>query len=201
MSAGIRKPIRAAAYAYGRRNRASKTALVREQAHRLQARSLLLVGVAPDDGGVNNLVERGLLDAVPNVVASGLAPDDGSWPTYVRADGLALPFEDAQFDLVFSNAVIEHVGGEAQQRQFMAEIDRVGRAWMVTTPNRFFPVEAHEHSVLAHWRSSWCPRNGITRLLGIRDFEALLPRGQIRGRPFVSPTLLALHPVQSGPSR
>ncbi len=70
---------------------------------------------------------------------------------YVQGDACALPFEDGAFDVVFSNAVIEHVGGRERQRRFVAEALRVGRRVVVTTPNRFFPVEVHTRLPLVHW--------------------------------------------------
>jgi SAM-dependent methyltransferase len=57
--------------------------------------------------------------------------------------GDPLPFADAAFDIVFSNAVIEHVGSRAAQQGFLREICRVGKAFYVTTPNRWFPIELH----------------------------------------------------------
>ena len=50
--------------------------------------------------------------------------------TAVRADGRSLPFVDGQFELGFSNAVVEHVaGGRDGQRAFVHELCRVmGRA-------------------------------------------------------------------------
>jgi SAM-dependent methyltransferase len=76
-----------------------------------------------------------------------------SYPSarYVQGDALALPFEDAEFDVVFSNAVIEHVGGREEQRRFVAESLRVARRAFVTTPNRWFPVEVHTRLPLVHW--------------------------------------------------
>ena len=44
----------------------------------------------------------------------------------VRADGRDLPFSDGEFDLGFSNAVVEHIaGGRAGQRRFVHELCRV----------------------------------------------------------------------------
>ncbi len=70
---------------------------------------------------------------------------------YVRGDALEMPFADGEFDIVFSNAVIEHVGGREQQRRFVEESLRVARRAFVTTPNRWFPVEVHTRLPLVHW--------------------------------------------------
>lgn len=70
---------------------------------------------------------------------------------WVAGDGRALPFRDRCFDLVFSNSVIEHVGDAASQQRFAEEVVRVGRAWWVQTPNRWFPVEQHLLTPLVHW--------------------------------------------------
>ncbi len=77
--------------------------------------------------------------------------------TCVFADGRQLPFRDGSFDIVFSNSVIEHVGGGESQKRFADEIARVGRAYWVQTPNRRFPVEPHLltpflHSLPASWQ-------------------------------------------------
>ena len=54
---------------------------------------------------------------------------------FVRADGMALPFESGIFDLVLSHAVIEHV---ADARRYLSECRRVmkadGRLYLSTSP-------------------------------------------------------------------
>lgn len=62
-----------------------------------------------------------------------------------------LPFADAEFDVVFSNAVVEHVGTRADQRDFLGEALRVGRQLFLTTPNRWYPVELHTMIPLIHF--------------------------------------------------
>ncbi len=52
-------------------------------------------------------------------------------------------FNDQEFDVVFSNSVIEHVGGYDQQCQMANEVKRVGKSYFIQTPNRFFPIEPH----------------------------------------------------------
>jgi hypothetical protein len=62
----------------------------------------------------------------------------------VQADGRYLPFKSKSIDWVFSNAVIEHVGGWARQKQFANEIRRVAaKGYFVATPNKHFPIEPH----------------------------------------------------------
>jgi hypothetical protein len=68
--------------------------------------------------------------------------------------GEPLPFRDGEFDVVFSNAVIEHVGSRAAQASFARELCRVGRSFFVTTPDRRFPIEHHTGLPLVHYLPS-----------------------------------------------
>ena len=72
--------------------------------------------------------------------------------TYRRVTaGDPLPFADGRFDVVFSNAVIEHVGSRDAQAAFVRELCRVGRSCFVTTPDRRFPFEHHTGLPLLHY--------------------------------------------------
>jgi|BarGraNGADG00212_1021973.scaffolds.fasta_scaffold51483_1 hypothetical protein len=141
---------------------------------------------------IENVIERGLLAAGLTVTASGLEDAAVGWDDYVCANALDLPFDDRSFDLVYSNAVIEHVGDEAEQRQFVAEHARVGKSWIFTTPNRWFPIESHSDVFFKHWRDAWVKESPLmSRLLGPRDVQALLPTESRLHGHFYSPTLTA----------
>ena len=81
------------------------------------------------------------------IVAVDLRPDPSGWlgapnVTVVQADGTKLPFADGEFDVAFSNSVIEHIPPTLQPA-FASEIRRVARRYFVQTPNRNFPIEPH----------------------------------------------------------
>lgn len=50
---------------------------------------------------------------------------------------------DIEHDLVFSNSVIEHVGGHAKRLEFAAEVHALAPRHWVQTPYRYFPIEPH----------------------------------------------------------
>jgi len=97
----------------------------------------------------------------------------------VQADGRALPFRDGEFELGFSNAVVEHVpGGREGQRQFVAELCRVARRVFVTTPNRWFPLDPHTLLPFVHWLPPGPQRDRVLRARGFDDvLDPLGPGG------------------------
>jgi hypothetical protein len=77
-----------------------------------------------------------------------LEPEPEDLPDWIRADradATALPptIIGAHYDLVFSNSVIEHVGGHVQRLRFADAIHKLGDRHWVQTPYRYFPIEPH----------------------------------------------------------
>jgi SAM-dependent methyltransferase len=81
--------------------------------------------------------------------------------------GDRLPFGDAEFDVVFSNAVLEHVGNRTQQATFIADLCRVSSRFFITTPNRWFPFEHHTGIPLLHY----LPARGFRAVLRKTRYE------------------------------
>jgi hypothetical protein len=63
----------------------------------------------------------------------------------VHADACDLPaaLRGERFDLVFSNSVIEHVGGHWRRSAFADAVHGLADHHWVQTPYRYFPVEPH----------------------------------------------------------
>lgn len=111
--------------------------------------------------------------------------------------------EKNEFDIVFSNSVIEHVGSFENQKQFAKEIRRVGLSYWVQTPYKFFPIEPHflfpffqflpihiQQFIALKWKFShfkqWdtthdeiLKRLSEIRLLTVKEFSSLFPSGDL----------------------
>ena len=153
---------------------------------RRHERFFALLGLAPDarvlDVGCGTLGLRGLEPRL-DITGVDVAPRPGYPGPFVQADATReLPFEDGEFDLVYSSSVVEHVTPAARPA-FARELRRVGRGWFVQTPAYSFPIEPHALLPAAHWlparirRPYW--RLGVAgawediHLLRRRELEAL----------------------------
>ena len=89
---------------------------------------------------------------------------------YIDGDGCNVECLAAKsMDFVFSNSVIEHVGGAARRAQFAGEVRRIGKSYWVQTPSIWFPIEAHSGMPL--W---WCYPQGMRRWI-LRRWREKLP--------------------------
>lgn len=188
-----------------RRSRRAKLEWIRERIK--PGSTVLVVGVKQGSGrvGTSNLIERGIGEfaqvhalVYPDGKNEGDHVDSGLGCPTTYGDARNLPFADKSFDYVFSNAVIEHVGGPAEARAMLAESRRVARLGAFhTTPDRWFPIETHTRFPLIHWfPRAWQPflfrRVGRPRwtathwLYGRGEFSRLDPHFRIERPSFVT---------------
>jgi SAM-dependent methyltransferase len=121
-----------------------------------ESTSILDVGISDEEGPETNMLEK-QHPWPASITCAGLGDGKAllrTYPglSYVRLNGsLGLPFRDKAFDVAWSNAVLEHVGGRGQRAAFLRELIRVSRSVFVTVPNRWFPIEHHTGIPLLHW--------------------------------------------------
>lgn len=67
------------------------------------------------------------------------------WIEHVIGDACHPPTHimGEQFDLVFSNSLLEHVGGHARREAFADVVHALADHHWVQTPYRYFPIEPH----------------------------------------------------------
>jgi SAM-dependent methyltransferase len=96
-----------------------------------------------------------------------------------------LPFRNRQFDILFSNAVVEHAGSRAQQRFFVNECLRVAGRFFITTPNRWFPIEMHTALPLLHYLPARLHRH-LLSAIGLGSWASEAQLNVLDGRSFRS---------------
>jgi len=73
-------------------------------------------------------------------------PDDaGPGFEHIVGDACRPPrsVTNRDWDLVYSNSVIEHVGGYARRLEFSDVVHGLAPGYWIQTPNRYFPIEPH----------------------------------------------------------
>ena len=70
---------------------------------------------------------------------------------YVKGDGTNLTYGDGEFNICFSNSVIEHLETFERQEKFAKEVRRVGKSVWVQTPAKSFFVEPHLVTPFIHY--------------------------------------------------
>lgn len=68
-------------------------------------------------------------------------PED--WMSVLVADACEVNNFSERYDLVFSNSVIEHVGGPRHRRGFAETVNTLAPHYWIQTPYRYFPYEPH----------------------------------------------------------
>lgn len=88
--------------------------------------------------------------------------------SFIIGDAKKTRLKSNSFDIVHSNATIEHVGSYKNQILFVKEAVRVSKKFIfIQTPNRFFPIDPHTNLPFIHW----LPKNLHRKFLKFFDLD------------------------------
>jgi hypothetical protein len=194
----------------------------REQKHRLflnllrptPGMRILNVGASGTSIGLPEQLES-FYQPLSQIIGGGISFADvqdyrDSFPGVqaVVFDGCALPFADKSFDIIYSNAVLEHLPDYEMVKRFAAEVQRVGNGWFITTPNFWYPFDPHYHLPFVQLLPQTTQRSLVKRmgktpyehlhLLTARQLRTLFPAGKVvRSRVTFYPETLIAYRVPS----
>jgi hypothetical protein len=127
---------------------------------------------------------------------------DEDWIRHVHGDACDPGLLDGEkFDFVYSNSLLEHVGGFARRVALAENINRLGTRHWVQTPYRYFPIEPHwlcpgmqflplsaritlaRHWPLDHTRPATTEEAAESvlwvELIGAREMRTLFPQSRV----------------------
>ena len=91
---------------------------------------------------------------------------------FITIDGKSTKLPNNSFDIVHSNATIEHVGSRANQVLFIKECLRISKKKVfIQTPNRFYPLDFHTTLPLIHWLPKNIHRK-ILKIIGLNFYAS-----------------------------
>jgi 2-polyprenyl-3-methyl-5-hydroxy-6-metoxy-1,4-benzoquinol methylase/glycosyltransferase involved in cell wall biosynthesis len=134
---------------------------------------ILDIGATDDSGVESNMLEQ-LYPYRERLTCASLSDGKAILAAYPGVQHVQvtaakpLPFADNAFDIVYCNAVLEHVGSRERQREFMRELCRVAPRRFVVVPNRRFPIEHHTCLPLIHY----LPKAWFRKLLRGTRYDA-----------------------------
>ena len=109
------------------------------------------------------------------------APQDTGleWATSIVGDACDPPSSLASehFDLVYSNSVLEHIGGHSRREQFAEVVHKAANRHWVQTPYRYFPIEPH-------WVFPWfqhlppAAQTSVSRIWPLGNYSSVTDRSE-----------------------
>ncbi len=108
------------------------------------------------DGCGIGMYNRALLKFTPHVFGLDVEADRvrqaaAHAPNLAVSVGEYLPYADAQFEVVLSHEVIEHVQDDRLYAAEMIRVLKAGGRAIIFCPNRWYPFETHGH----YWRGEY----------------------------------------------
>ncbi len=119
-------------------------------------KSIIDIGTTPSMDKEQNIFLENIIDnsnvtLLSNQDCSILQKKYKNIKNVLIGDGRNTKIKDNSFDIVHSNATIEHVGSFENQISFVKEMLRISKeSVFIQTPNRFYPIDFHTILPLIH---------------------------------------------------
>jgi hypothetical protein len=131
--------------------------------------SIIDIGTTPSLDDVQNIILYKIKDnknitCLSNLNCKILLKKYPNIKKILIGDGRNNNLPKNSFDIVHSNATIEHVGSYKNQLLFIKECIRISKKFIfIQTPNRFYPIDFHTILPFIHW----LPKNIHRKILNI----------------------------------
>jgi len=122
-----------------------------------QEKSIIDIGTTPSLGKIHNNIlskvkKNKNVTCLSNLNCKSLSKKYPNIKKFIQADARKNNLSSNSFDIVHSNATIEHIGSYKNQLLFIKECVRISKKYVfIQTPNRFFPIDFHTFLPFIHW--------------------------------------------------
>jgi len=138
--------------------------ILKRKTHYTNKKKIIDIGTTPNLDKFNNKVLDKLknnknVTCLSNLDCKILSEKYPNIKRFIKCDIRKNSLYDNSFDIVHSNATIEHVGSYKRQLLFIKECVRISKKFIfIQTPNRFFPIDFHTLLPLVHWLPKYIHR-------------------------------------------
>ncbi len=157
----------------------------------VEGKVILDHGSTPDtDREASNCFIRWLVQGKAKVLATSPEPIahlEQAFPGVTVIDWPLQLTQNDPVDCILSSAVIEHVGSQSRQIEYVVSLLQLHSPLLITTPNRFHWLEFHTKLPLVHWlprtvhrrvlkllgKEFWASESNL-RLLSKQEFAAII---------------------------
>ena len=140
-------------------------------------KSILDIGTTPSLDEEQNIIltktiNNNNITCLSNQDCKKLSKKYNNIKEFIIGDATKINFQNNSFDIVHSNATIEHVGSYQNQISLIRETFRVSKKYVfIQTPNRFYPIDFHTTLPLIHWLPKNIHRK-ILKFLGLNFYAS-----------------------------
>ena len=138
--------------------------------------SIIDIGTTPSLDDIQNIILSKIKDnkkvvCLSNLNCKILKKKYPNIKKILKGDGRNNKLPNDSFDIVHSNATIEHVGSYKNQLLFIKECLRISKKYVfIQTPNRFYPVDFHTIIPFIHWLPKKIHRK-ILKIIGLNFYS------------------------------